>query len=119
MKVALITKDRSFDSDLDIRFARGNFILIYDTENESHNFIKNDTENTHGAGPKMIECIVKNGVDAIIAHSLGKNAFDAAKAAGMKVFESSGGNAVDNIKKMTENDLHELNTFSGDHINFK
>ncbi len=119
MKIALITKDRSLDSDLDIRFARGNFILIYDTENEAHNFIKNDTENTHGAGPKMIECIVKNGADAIITHSLGKNAFDAAKAAGMKIFESSGGNAIANIKKMTENDLHELNTFSGDHINSK
>lgn len=119
MKIALITKDRSLDSDLDIRFARGNFILIYNTENGAHDFIKNDTENSHGAGPKMIECIVKNGVDAIIAHSLGKNAFDAANAAGMKVFESSGGNAIENIKKMTENVLHELNTFSDDHINLK
>lgn len=118
MKIALTTREKSLESELDLRFARGNFILFYNTEDNSYEFIDNQADDAHGAGPKMIEFLVRSGANSIIARSLGKNAYDAANSAGIKIYENSSETAIKNIELLKNNKLKEMNSFSNGHKGF-
>ncbi len=115
MKIALTTREKNLESELDLRFARGNYILFYNTEDDTYKFIDNQADDAHGAGPKMIEFLVRNEANAIIARSLGKNAYDAANSAGIKIYENLDEIAIKNIDLFKNNKLKEMNSFSNGH----
>lgn len=118
MKIALTTREKSLESELDLRFARGSYILFYNTEDDTYKFIDNQADDAHGAGPKMIEFLVRSGANVIIARSLGKNAYDAAHSAGIKIYENSSETAIKNIDLFKINKLNEMNSFSNGHKGF-
>ena len=115
MKIALTTREKSLESELDLRFARGNYILFYNTDDDTYKFIDNQADDAHGACPKMIEFLVRNETNAIIARSLGKNAYDAANSAGIKIYENKDEKAIKNIDLLKNNKLKEMNSFSNGH----
>ena len=103
MKIAIPVKENSIETPVDDRFARAAFIAIYDTVLGSYAFHKNTVSDAHGAGPKMAEFLAEQGVDTLIAPSVGKNAFTALEQAGIKIFLSTQGSAKDNIEAVIAN----------------
>lgn len=97
MKLAIPVKEKSVESDVDNRFARAAFIAMYDTEKSSASFYENHVSEAHGAGPKMVEFLAKEGIEVLIAPSVGKNALEALQMAGIKVFLSKNISAKANI----------------------
>ena len=57
MKIAFTTKSKGWDSAMDPRFGRTQFVLLYDEEKDelSHYDNRDMAKDAHGAGPKMAQ----------------------------------------------------------------
>ncbi|MDK2954109.1 NifB/NifX family molybdenum-iron cluster-binding protein [Kosmotoga sp. DU53] len=110
MKYALPVKDKSLDAEVDDRFARAAFFVIYDSDTEEAEFFENEGTQAHGAGPKMVETLASKGAEVLIAKNVGQNAFSALKQVGMKVLIAKEGTARENIESAMNGDLSALET---------
>ncbi|OAA31610.1 hypothetical protein AT15_05935 [Kosmotoga arenicorallina S304] len=108
MKIAIPVKEKSLASEVDDRFARAAFILIYDVESKTTEFLEDVATQAHGAGPVMVEALAKNGVDILVAKSLGQNAFTAINQTGIKVYIAKDGTAEENIKNVIDGTATEM-----------
>ncbi len=93
MKIAFTTKGTEWDSMMDPRFGRTEFILIYDEEkDELTNFDNREIEGeAHGAGPKTAQKLFELNPDILITgNGPGGNAATVLEKAGMKIFTGAG-----------------------------
>jgi predicted Fe-Mo cluster-binding NifX family protein len=93
MKIAFTAKGSDWNSKIDPRFGRTEYLLIYDTESGALTSYDNrDIENeTHGAGPKTAKLIYDTGADIIITgNGPGENAALALERAGVKIYTGAG-----------------------------
>lgn len=77
MKIAFTTKEPSWDSMMEARFGRAEYVLIYDEQSGQITFHDNReiVNQEHGAGPKMAKAMADLGVDVIITgNGPGENA---------------------------------------------
>jgi len=60
MKIAFTSKGKDWNSEVEPRFGRADYILVYDTETESRECIDNTSirDVEHGAGPKTAKLIL-------------------------------------------------------------
>ena len=80
MKVAITSTGNSPDSNLDSRFGRCAYFVIYDTESRATEFIPNpNKENVEGAGPASAQLVASRGAKKVISGEFGakvKSLFD-------------------------------------------
>lgn len=103
MKIAFTTKGFEWESEMEPRFGRANFIFIYDEESKEITKIDNSevTEFAHGAGPKTSQKLIENDVEIIITgNGPGGNASSTLQSAGIKVFGDA--------KDMTVKEAYDL-----------
>ncbi len=89
MKIAFTTKGTEWNSIMDPRFGRTEFILIYDEEkDELSSFDNREIEGeAHGAGPKTAQKLFELSPDVLITgNGPGGNAASVLEKAGMKIF---------------------------------
>jgi predicted Fe-Mo cluster-binding NifX family protein len=83
MKVAITSTGNSPEANLDSRFGRCSYFVIYDTESQSTEFIPNpNKENVEGAGPASVQLIATKGATKVISGEFGakvKSLFDSLK----------------------------------------
>lgn len=94
MKIAFTTKGNGWDSEIDPRFGRTEFILIYDEDTGKTENIDNSgvSEHAHGAGPMTAQIITKKNVNILITgNGPGGNAERVITAAGIKTLAGAGG----------------------------
>jgi predicted Fe-Mo cluster-binding NifX family protein len=108
MKIAVPAKEKTFESELDERFARAAYFLVYDTEDESYEFFSPDNSQEHGVGTKIVNELSDQGIDAVISKNLGENALTALKAANIKAYIASDGNVQENIDLLKLEKLQEF-----------
>lgn len=93
MKIAFTTKGTEWESMMDPRFGRTEFILLYDDEKEAfESFDNRDIENeAHGAGPKTSQKLFEMGSQVLITgNGPGGNAATVLEKAGIKIFIGAG-----------------------------
>lgn len=93
MKIAFTTKGTEWDSTMDPRFGRTEFILVYDEEKETfESFDNTDIENeAHGAGPKTSQTLFEMAPQVLITgNGPGGNAATVLEKAGIKIFIGAG-----------------------------
>ena len=93
MKIAFTTKGTEWDSMMDPRFGRTEFILIYDEEkDELTNFDNRAIEGeAHGAGPKTAQKLFELAPDVLITgNGPGGNAATVLEKIGMKIYIGAG-----------------------------
>lgn len=72
MKIAISSTGDSLESKLDQRFGRCSYFVIYDTENEDLEFIRNpNKEASEGAGPASVQIIASRNVKKIVSGEFG------------------------------------------------
>ena len=72
MKVAITSTGNNLDSNLDQRFGRCSYFLIYDTETKGMEFIPNPNKDAQeGAGPASVQLVVSRNVQKIISGEFG------------------------------------------------
>ena len=92
MKIAIPVKEKSLSSEVDDRFARAAFILIYDMENKTTKFLEDIAAQAHGAGPMMVEALAKTAINQT----------------GIKVYLAKEGTAEENIKNVIDGTATEM-----------
>jgi len=75
MKTVITSKGKQLDSKFDLRFGRGAYFCVYDTETGKTEFIENEYANAQGgAGTKTAEKMVELGINKIISGDFGPKA---------------------------------------------
>ena len=90
-------------------FGRAANFLFYDTETKSVDYLDNSAVmSAGGAGIKVAQAVVDAGAQALIAPRCGENAAKVLQAAGVKLFQSAGGTAQENLDALAAGALADL-----------
>ena len=93
MKIAFTTKGTEWDSQMDPRFGRTEFFLLYDEENDSFaHFDNRSVENdAHGAGSKTAQKLFDLKAEVLITgNGPGGNASTVLEKAGVQTYTGAG-----------------------------
>ena len=72
MKIAITSTGNSHESNLDSRFGRCSYFVVYDNESHSTEFIPNpNKENVEGAGPASVQLVASRGVKKVVSGEFG------------------------------------------------
>lgn len=89
MRIAFTTKGTDWNSEMDPRFGRTEYFLIYDENNDELTYIDNrDSANdAHGAGPKTAQRLFEFNPNILITgNGPGGNAAKVLEQTGVKIF---------------------------------
>ncbi len=87
MKVAVTSKGKDLDSEVDPRFGRAAYILIVETEDDTFKVMDN-SENVNafkGAGIQAAASVGDSGAEVLLTGYCGPNAYKTLNAAGIRV----------------------------------
>jgi len=106
MKIAFTSMGPNWNSPMDYRFGRAEFLLIYDEEMNRLISLDNSRSGTSplGAGPKATHLLLEQAPDFLITgHGPGKTAALALEKAGIGIYTEAGEmtveTALNNFKK--------------------
>lgn len=107
MKIAITAMEGTLQSQIDPRFGRGSFFIIYDTDNDTHQMIDNlqDLNAVHGAGIQAAEIIIRHGANALVTGNCGPNAFRVLEAVGVKVYTGFSGTVFEAVNAVKKGEL--------------
>jgi predicted Fe-Mo cluster-binding NifX family protein len=109
MKIAVSAKGNELSSQVDPRFGRAAYFIIYNTDDESFEAVSNDgAAAAQGAGIQAAQTVTNKHVDWVISGNMGPKAFAALKAAGMKIASWSDGTVEEAIKLVNNGELKEI-----------
>lgn len=110
MKIALCLKDENINSELDNRFGRAGYFLIYNTETKEKTVVENIAKDDQGgAGGRAIRFIYQNNAEILIAPELGPKALEALKAFEIEAYFQGESNNIDEVlKKFEKNELKKI-----------
>jgi len=97
MKVAVTSKGKGLDSEVDPRFGRAAYILIVDMEDDTLEVLDN-SENVNafkGAGIQAAAAVGDKGAHVLLTGYCGPKAFTTLQAAGVKVANDINGTVQD------------------------
>jgi predicted Fe-Mo cluster-binding NifX family protein len=104
MKIAISSKGKDLDSQVDPRFGRAAYILVVDTFSLGVDVIDNK-ENANafkGAGIQAARSVSDNGAQVLMTGVCGPKAFQALSAAGIKVIDNISGTVRDAVNFFNE-----------------
>ena len=107
MKIAISSQCMDLTSQVDARFGRAPYFIIFDTEKEEFTVINNqsNTEAAQGAGVRSAEKMAQNGVEAVISGNLGPKAIITLAGAGITTYAWSEGTVSQAINLYRDNKL--------------
>ncbi|MHC1630625.1 MAG: NifB/NifX family molybdenum-iron cluster-binding protein [Methanoculleaceae archaeon] len=87
MKVCITAKGPDPESNVEGRFGRAPYFVIYDDGAKSWDNVKNPfTDAMGGVGPRAAQILIDNGVSVLITGNVGGNALNALKTAGIAIY---------------------------------
>ena len=112
MNIAFTAKGKEWDSDIDPRFGRAEYILIYNDTNDEFTHFDNRqiSEQAHGAGPQSARKLFELQANVLITgNGPGGNAADVLSKFGLKIFIGAGEMTVKQaFEAFQENQLTEF-----------
>ncbi|MBT3177764.1 MAG: NifB/NifX family molybdenum-iron cluster-binding protein [Desulfobacula sp.] len=111
MKIAITSKGRDLDSEVDPRFGRAAFILIIETDTIEFEVIDNskNANSFKGAGIQAAASISDKNAKVLLTGFCGPNAFKTLDAANIKVVSDVAGNIRDVINNFNEGKFSFIN----------
>ena len=110
MKIAITAQNKELSSEIDLRFGRAKWLIVFDTEtgnSEAHNNEVN-LNAAQGAGIQTGSNIANLGVDAVITGNVGPNAFKTLNAAGVKIFLAEKQTVAEAVESFKAGKLKEV-----------
>ena len=107
MRIAFTSKGTTWDSMMDPRFGRTEYLLVYDEgKDELNHFDNREIENeAHGAGPRTAQNLFDLKADILITgNGPGGNAADVLNRARVKVYTGASDCSVKEALKAYQND---------------
>ena len=88
MKIAMSASGKDLDSNLDLRFGRCPYFIIYDLDTEQFTAMGNKGEGAGGgAGIAAAQQLIDEKVEAVISNNIGPNAFDLLASSDIKMYK--------------------------------
>lgn len=101
MKIAVCSKDRNKDSLLANRFARAEFFVIYDTDTNTFESMKNEAISAAGgASGQAVRTLDKESVSVVLCPEVGPKAMEALGAFQIEAYDFSAANTVNEALEM-------------------
>ncbi len=111
MKIAVSATEGNLSADVDIRFGRCPYYIIFEVEGKkikSHEIVKNTAgEQMSGAGIAAAQTVVNKGVEVIITGNLGPKALDALSSSGIKIVTGIEGNIKEAVESYLKGKIKE------------
>jgi predicted Fe-Mo cluster-binding NifX family protein len=109
-KIAICSTNSSASSQVDERFGRCSYFVIWDPETNGYEILSNTGSGAaHGAGTGAVQALIKRNVGIVISHRVGPNAFTALEQAQIKIFSGVAGKSVEEaLQSYQAGELHEL-----------
>ena len=100
MKIAITAKGKDLDAEVDPRFGRAQYLILYDTEGDSFSALDNtaSANATHGAGVQAGQNVANSGASALLTGNCGPRAFSILNSAGIKVYAGAEGTVKEAIE---------------------
>lgn len=110
MKIAISAQGPGLDAQVDPRFGRARWLVIYDTESKQVESLDNSTNYNaaQGAGIKAAELVAAKDCAAVLTGHLGPKAFAVLKKAEIKGYNEAGGKVKDAIADYQQGKLQEI-----------
>jgi len=107
MKIAVSSEGKDLDSNVDPRFGRAKYFIIYDTETDEYSAVDNEQnlQAAQGAGIQAAQNVVGYKVEVAVSGNFGPKAFRTLSAAGIKAATWSEGSIREAVKMVKENRL--------------
>ena len=111
MKICITSAGESLESNVDPRFGRCPYFIIYDTESETFKAFENTSRQAMGgAGIQSGQLIASKGVGAVLSGNFGPNAFKVLQTANIKTYSGVSGTVRDAIDKYKNGQLAETSS---------
>jgi len=109
-KIAICSTGSSPSSQVDERFGRCQYFMIWDPEIKQYELLSNSgAEAAHGAGTGAVQSLIKSNVGLVISHRVGPKAFVALEQAKIKILSGVAGKSVEEALTSYQNgELTEL-----------
>ena len=92
MKICISSLGDSLESEVDPRFGRCQYFIIYDVDNDSFESVKNENVIARGgAGIQSAQLVASKGVEVVLTGNVGPNAYQTLEAAGVEVITGVSG----------------------------
>ncbi len=110
MKIAIATEQENLNSQINQTFGRAPLFLIYNTEDKTSTFIKNEAMNAAGgAGIKASQFLVDQDIDSVICFRLGENAVKVLSGANINLYSAQANKSIqENIELLLNDKLEAL-----------
>ncbi len=113
MKIAVSATEGSLDANVDLRFGRCPYYVVFEVE---ENKIKNNEilenaagQEMRGAGITAAQMIANKKVEVVITGNIGPNAFNVLSGTGIKIITGVNGNVKEVVEKYLKGELKETN----------
>lgn len=109
MLVAIPVETQDMDAAVFPSFGRAPYFLLFNTENQKNEMVKNPGASAQGgAGIKTAQAVVDSKADALLTPRCGKNAADVLQAANIALYQSTAGSVAANIALFIQGKLPVL-----------
>ncbi|MGD2187672.1 MAG: NifB/NifX family molybdenum-iron cluster-binding protein [Desulfobacterales bacterium] len=109
MKIAVSSTGKNLNAQLDPRFGRCAYYLVFDSDDMGIEVYANESASMGGgAGIQAAQFLASKGVQAVITGNCGPNAVDTLSAAGIELFAGEQGIVKDVVKKYVAGNLKSI-----------
>ena len=107
MKIAITAAKNSLDSEIDPRFGRTAFFAVYETDDDTVNFVNNEQNlnAASGAGIQAAQNVIATGAKVIITGNCGPKAFKTLNAANIKIIVGAAGTVKEVAEKFKKGEF--------------
>jgi predicted Fe-Mo cluster-binding NifX family protein len=115
MKIAISSKGTDLDAQVDPQFGRCQYFIIVDSATEAFEVVDNKAAAlSGGAGIQAAQTVINAGAKAVVTGSLGPNATNALKAAGLKVYLGASATVREALQQSDRGQLQDASKSAGD-----
>jgi len=113
MKIAITSRGNDIKSEVDPRFGRCEYFIIYDTDTDEFEAVDNTNAAMRGGvGPQSAQTISEKGAKAVLTGNVGPNAYQTLQAAEITVYAGVSGKVSDAINSFKNGSLKPHDTHS-------
>ena len=111
MKIAISSKGTKLEENMDLRFGRAEYFIIYDLEKDEFQVIENKGYTASGgAGIASAQQLIDKSIDVVISGSFGPNAYNLLNSSGIKMYKGEDISIKELIEKYKSGKLEEIKT---------
>lgn len=108
MRICVTSQGDDLESEVDPRFGRCVYFMMVDTETMEFEPVLNGGVGARGgAGVQAAQAVGGLGAEALVTGHVGPNAFDALRAAGIRIFTGASGTVREALKEFKSGSLDE------------